>query len=129
MKKLKEFFKNVDDAYFILIVYDAVVRAKFMYGLDSIQLNKDYADPLYGKLDTFHLKGIRQNLKFPTTFGKMQNNQPRTLSSPAGYSIANDKINSWAARDKGGGFVRPLKNNSSKYFLPKIPKKNCNRTD
>ena len=66
-------------------------------------------NPLKGKLDSFHLKGLRQILKLPTAFGQMANNQPRTMSNLTVYAIANAKINSWEARDKGGGFSRPIK--------------------
>ena len=110
-KRLAEFWKHGKcDLRFKLIVYDAVVRAKLMYGLDSIQLNKDYVNPnLKGKLDTFHLKGIRQILKLPTTFGQMKNNQSRTLGNIVVYNIANEKNNSYEARNKGGGIFRPIK--------------------
>ena len=38
-----------------LVVYDAVVRAKLLYGLQAAHLT----DRLLKKLDTFHLKGLR----------------------------------------------------------------------
>lgn len=57
--------KNVDEAKYLgcmleikdkLVVYDAVIRAKLMYGRESIQLSKEWTNKWYGKLDTCHLK-------------------------------------------------------------------------
>ena len=65
MEKLEEFWKNCNcSPEFKLIAYDAVIRAKLMYGLESLQLNKDIREDL----DVFQRKGIRQILKIPTTW-------------------------------------------------------------
>ena len=48
-----------------------------MYGLESSQLNP--AD--LKQLDVFHLKGPRKILGLQTTWGQMQNNEPRTNKS------------------------------------------------
>lgn len=50
-----------------LIVFNAVIRSKLLYGLDSAQLN----DPLLTKINTFCLKGLRKILKMPTTYAEM----------------------------------------------------------
>ena len=82
-KRLSEFWKPGNcDIRFELIVYDAVVRAKLMYGLESLQLNKEYTNPLYGKLDTFHIKGLRQILQLTTTWGQIQKLSDPTNSNP-----------------------------------------------
>ena len=47
-----------------LIVADAVLRSKLMYGLDSLQLNKSTIK----QLETFQLKIFRKNLREETTF-------------------------------------------------------------
>ena len=47
-----------------LWVYDAVVRAKLVYGLESVQINQ----AMQKRLVAFQLRGIRQILKIPTTF-------------------------------------------------------------
>ena len=47
-----------------LIVFDAVIRTKLLYGLESAQLNESAKK----KLDTFQLKGLRNILKLKTTF-------------------------------------------------------------
>ena len=73
-KRLAEFWKHGNcDLRFKLIVYDAVIRAKLMYGMESLQLNKEYTEHLKGKLDTFQLKGLRQILKLSTTWGQIKN--------------------------------------------------------
>ena len=48
---------------FKLTVYDAVVRSKLMYGLESAQLS----DSVRRKLDSFQFKGLRKILKMKTT--------------------------------------------------------------
>ena len=45
-------------------IWDAVVKAKLVYGLESLQINDDMAR----RLDAFHLRGLRQIMKIPTTF-------------------------------------------------------------
>ena len=72
---------------------------------ESVQPNPN----LLRDIDTFHLKGLRQILKLPTTYGQMENNQSRTMSNKAVYAIANDKVNSWEARDLGNGIFKPIK--------------------
>ena len=47
MEKLEDFWKHADVGIkFKIIVYDAVVRAKLMYGLESMQFNKQYVNAL-----------------------------------------------------------------------------------
>ena len=45
-------------------VYDAVIRSKLMYGLESAQVN----DSLKYKMDAFKLKGLRQISKVSSTY-------------------------------------------------------------
>ena len=47
-----------------LMVYDAVIRSKLLYNLETVCLTKS----LRKKLDTFHLRGLRKILRVPTTF-------------------------------------------------------------
>ena len=47
-----------------LEVYDAIIRSKLMYGLESVVLNDTQAR----RLDTFQLKGLRKILKIDTTY-------------------------------------------------------------
>ena len=47
-----------------LLVYDAIVRSKLMYGLESAQLN----DSIKKRLDAFQLKGLRKILQIQTTY-------------------------------------------------------------
>ena len=67
LKKLEEFWKNCNCSLeFKLIAYDAVIRAKLMYGLESLQLNKDIREDL----NVFQRKGLRQILKHPQLMDK-----------------------------------------------------------
>ena len=64
-KKLAEFWKHSDCSIKQkLVVYDAIIRTKLIYGFESVQVN----DTLKSKLDAFQLKGLRQILKIQTTY-------------------------------------------------------------
>ena len=64
-KRLETFWKHSDCSVKVkLNIYDAVVRAKLIYGLETVQVN----DSLKQKIDAFQLKGLRQILKMQTTF-------------------------------------------------------------
>ena len=82
---------------FKLIVYDAVVRSELMYGLESLQLNEDLKE----RLNIFQRKGLRQILKIKTTYGQMQKNEEKNNSNDFVMKLANAKINTWEARQKG----------------------------
>ena len=47
-----------------ILVYDAVIRSKLLYGLESAELRPSDLN----KIDTFQLKGLRQILKLKTTY-------------------------------------------------------------
>ena len=47
-----------------ILVYDAVIRSKLLYGLESAELRPSDLN----KMDTFQLKGLRQILKLKTTY-------------------------------------------------------------
>ena len=49
-----------------LIVYDAVVRTKLIYGMESAQIN----DAVKNKIDAFQMKGLRQILKMESTYAQ-----------------------------------------------------------
>eukprot|EP00975_Prorocentrum_lima_P013635 2900279-Prorocentrum_lima.AAC.1 len=69
-KRLKVFWLRSDcPRKFKLQVYHAVVRAKLMYGLESLQLTSTHRNTL----DVFYLKGLRQILGMQTTFVNRHN--------------------------------------------------------
>ena len=47
-----------------LIIFDAIVRSKLLYGLETLHLTQGMAQ----KLDVFQLKGLRKILGMQTTF-------------------------------------------------------------
>ena len=53
-----------------LIIYDAVIRSKLLYNLETMCLTQS----LRKKFDTFHLRGLRKIFKFPphTSIGGIQ---------------------------------------------------------
>ena len=66
-----------------LIIFDAVIKSKLMYGLESAQLN----DSLKNKLDVFQLKGLRKILGLTTTFINRENTNALV------YQKANEEVN------------------------------------
>ena len=64
-RRLGTFWKHSDCSVRVkLNVYDAVIRTKLIYGLESVQLN----DSLKSQINAFQLKELRQILKLHTTF-------------------------------------------------------------
>lgn len=103
---MKNFGKNGNaETLEKLLVYDAIIKTKLMYGLESLQLDKEQR----GRLDTFQLKGIRQILKIPTTFGQMKRGQKPTWNNDRTFNLVNAKINTVENRLKAGGFFRKYK--------------------
>ena len=69
-KQLDIFWKKSHcPAKFKLIVYDAVIRSKLVYGLDCVHILKH----VMSKLNTFQLKGLRKILGMKTTFVARRN--------------------------------------------------------
>ena len=54
--------------------WNAVVRAKILYGMESLQID----DGIKKELDAFHLRGLRQIVEMQTTYGQMSTEQERT---------------------------------------------------
>ena len=105
-KNLAELWKNGNhELREKLIIWDAVIRTKLMYGIESLQLNKDQRD----RLDVFQLKGIRQIMKIPTTWGQMQKGETPTWDTDRIFRLLNAKINAIEARKKPDGFFKKIK--------------------
>ena len=89
MAKLDEFWLRGDCTEKQKInVFNAVLRAKLMYGLDSIQLTQ----ATIRKLDTFQLKGLRKILGLKTTYVNKHNTNERV------YQAANTKMEQQSRR-------------------------------
>lgn len=69
LKKLDLFWNNNNCQKNRLQVFDAVIRSKLVYGLESVMLTKS----LLNKLDVLELKGLRKILGFKTTFVERAN--------------------------------------------------------
>lgn len=64
-QKLNLYWKNSSTGKkWQLIIYDAVIRSKLLYNLETMCLTQS----LRKKLDTFHLRGLRKILQVPTTY-------------------------------------------------------------
>ena len=70
---------------FKLNVFDAVIRSKLVYGLETIHLS----DAILSKLDAFQLKGIRKILNIQTTYMNRANTNARVFERAS--TIANPK--------------------------------------
>ena len=69
-KKLNIFWKKTNcPPKCLLIVYDAVIRSKLVYGLDCIKIPEDALN----NLNAFQLKGLRKILNMNTTFVNREN--------------------------------------------------------
>ena len=85
LKKLDLFWRHGDSSIKQkILVYNAVVKSKLLYGLESMQLTAGARN----KLDVFHLKGLRKILKMETTFVNKEN------TNEAVYQRANDAVRS-----------------------------------
>lgn len=70
MKKLDCFWKHTNNPQkWKLITYNAIIKKKLMYGLESAQLN----DSIKKYLDTFHLKCLRKILNLEHTYLEREN--------------------------------------------------------
>ena len=87
-----------------------------MYGLESLQLNKEWTNKLYGKLDTFHLKGLRQILKLSTTRAHQIQGRTKDNTNERVYLIANAEVNEWEVRDKGNGYFKKIKETITNFI-------------
>ena len=64
-KKLETFWKHANcSTRFKLQVYNAVIRVKLMYGIETAELNETTKQ----KIGVFQLKGLRQILKITNTY-------------------------------------------------------------
>jgi hypothetical protein len=86
VKKLDLFWKKANPSTKTkLITYDAIIRAKLLYGLESAAMN----ETVKHKLDVFQLKGLRKILNVKTTFvDRSKDNQ--TLLNMAQRAINHD---------------------------------------
>ena len=90
LRKLDLFWlKGSSTLAFKILVYNSVIRAKLIYGLDSAQLNEEQL----GKIDTFQLKGLRKILKMRTTYGQTCAGESRTNKNTVVLEMANVAMN------------------------------------
>ena len=76
---------------FKINVWNAVVRAKLAYGIESLEL----IPSLRQKLDSFQLKGLRKIMNLKTTYGQIaSNDEGPALTNNMVYSLANVHIGS-----------------------------------
>ena len=105
-RKLELFWKHADcPTSFKLHVYDAVIRTKLLYGLESAQLN----NTTLAAMNTFQLKGLRQILKLQTTYVDRANSNARV------FEIANARL-----RTETGNAEKELRQISEMYKDTKI---------
>jgi hypothetical protein len=77
LKGLHAFWRHSDcPIRFKLQAFDAVIRSKLLYGLESAQLN----EPHQRRLNTFQLKGLRKILHMQTTFVNRENTNERVIT-------------------------------------------------
>lgn len=82
-------------------LWDAILKTKLLYGLEALQVQP----PLMNKLETFHLRGLRQILKITTTY------VDRTHTNEYVYAQATEAVRRRArgGAQAAGAEVRPLR--------------------
>jgi len=77
-KKLKPYWRrSVASKRTKLLMYNALIRSKIIYGLESAELKQSGLQ----KLNTFQLKGLRQILRLVTTFIDRENSNTKVLQT------------------------------------------------
>lgn len=90
LKKLETYWKHSDcSVKQKLIVYDAVIRTKLIYGFESVQVN----DEMKKKIDVFQLKGLGQILNIQTTYAQQTAGRQRTNTNMRVYGKAERELN------------------------------------
>ena len=91
LNKLGVFWKHGDCSFRTkLQVYDAVVRAKLMYGLETVALNKTSLN----KLNAFQMRGLRRILGMKSTF------VDRSATNAKVMEMANQKLSTSKGKAK-----------------------------
>ena len=73
-----------------LIIYDAVIRSKLLYNLETMCLTQS----LRKKFDTFHLRGLRKILQVPTTYVDRRYTNARVYELASQIAYPNDPTKS-----------------------------------
>ena len=74
-----------------IIVPDAVIRSKLLYGLETATLTEGTQH----KLNTFQLKGLRKKNRMPPTYVNRANTNVKVIET------ANEILEDWAVRQGG----------------------------
>ena len=84
--KLQIFWKsnNQNNIKWKLNAFNAIIRSKLLYGLETVHLTKS----MIKKLNAFQLRGIRKILQIPTTYIDRSNTNSNV------FQLANDAIRS-----------------------------------
>ena len=111
-KKLDIFWKRTNcPAKFKLIVYDAVIRSKLVYGLNCVHI----PEAVITQLNAFQLKGLRKILKITTTF------VDRTHTNKMVFEQANRVRFAPNTRTSDDGDNTRNANNATQQIMPVIP--------
>ncbi len=93
-----------------LIIYNALIRAKLLYGLESVQLTKSQLN----RLSVFQLKGLRQILGLPTTCIDRRNTNQRV------YELAQNALSKSTAPVSPVGVATKIQPFSRYYKRQKL---------
>jgi len=67
-----------------IIVYDAIIKSKLLYGLETVHLTKTMCQ----KINAFHLRGLRKILDLKTTYLDRNNSNQRVLQAATQIAYA-----------------------------------------
>ena len=105
-RKLGVFWKNsACPLHTKLHIYDAVIRAKLVYGLETIAILETWQL----RLNAFHLRGLRQILKKETTYAQMIQGEVKSNTNESIFELANNILkHQWDSKPRDVPY-RPIK--------------------
>merc|ERR1712194_502932 len=114
LKKMHPFLRRAQcPTSFKVLVFNAVLTSKALYGLESVALLQRHTS----RLDVFHLKGLRKILHVHTTFID-RGNTNALVYKQAAQALCKENFKTWQTKH---AFATQLPINSSNKKVPRIP--------
>ena len=117
LKRLHLFWRHSDCSIRQkLTVYDAVIKSKLLYGLETAQLN----GAATSKLDAFQLKGLRKMLKLNTTY------VDRTSTNETVFRLANEALDGGSTGKQITKISEEYESRRLRLFVKVLLAEDCN---
>ena len=76
-----------------LIVFDAIIRSKLLYGLGTVHLTQ----AMYNRIDAFQYRGLHRILGMPSTFTNRANTNKKLFEAATAAAFRSRKISSFSS--------------------------------